>query len=178
MSRVGNKPVAIPKGVTIKVDDGHVVVKGPKGELKRDVPTGITIAVQGQAAAFSRAGNEPPMRAKHGLMRALVNNMVIGVTQGFTRELEINGVGYKCEVKGSHVNLALGYSHPIDYALPAGVACKVEKNKITLTGIDKESVGLAAAKLRSFRVPDPYKQKGIKYAEEIIKKKVGKTGAA
>jgi len=178
MSRVGRKPVAIPKGVTIKVDDGKVVVKGPKGELKREVVTGITIAVQGQAATFTREGNEPTMRAKHGLMRALVNNMVIGVTQGFTRELEINGVGYKCEVKGNNVNLALGYSHPIDYPLPAGVACKVEKTKITLTGIDKESVGLAAAKLRSFRVPDPYKQKGIKYAEEIIKKKVGKTGAA
>lgn len=178
MSRVGRKPVAIPKGVTIRVDDGQVVVKGPKGELKREVPAGVTIAVEGQAATFTRAGNEPSMRAKHGLMRALVNNMVIGVTQGFTRELEINGVGYKCEVKGNNVNLALGYSHPIDYALPAGVSCKVEKTKITLTGIDKESVGLAAAKLRSFRVPDPYKQKGIKYAEEIIKKKVGKTGAA
>jgi large subunit ribosomal protein L6 len=178
MSRVGRKPVALPKGVTIKVNDGQVVVKGPKGELKRDVATGITIAVQGQNATFERAGNEPDMRAKHGLMRALVNNMVIGVTEGFTRALEINGVGYKCEVKGSHVNLALGYSHPIDYPLPAGVACKVEKNKITLTGIDKESVGLAAAKLRSFRVPDPYKQKGIKYAEETIRKKVGKTGAA
>ena len=178
MSRVGRKPVAIPKGVTIKVNDGQVVVKGPKGELKRAVPVGVTVAVQGQAASFTREGNEPAMRAKHGLMRALVNNMVIGVTQGFTRELEINGVGYKCEVKGNTVNLALGYSHPIEYPLPAGVTCKVEKNKITLTGIDKESVGLAAAKLRSFRVPDPYKQKGIKYAEEIIKKKVGKTGAA
>jgi len=178
MSRVGRKPVAIPKGVTIKVDDGQVVVKGPKGELKRAVVAGVTIAVQGQAASFTREGDEPAMRAKHGLMRALVNNMVIGVTQGFTRALEINGVGYKCEVKGNNVNLALGYSHPIDYPLPAGVTCKVEKNKITLTGIDKESVGLAAAKLRSFRVPDPYKQKGIKYAEEIIKKKVGKTGAA
>ena len=178
MSRVGRKPVAIPKGVSIKVNDGQVVVKGPKGELKRVVPTGVTIAVQGQAATFAREGNAPDMRAKHGLMRALVNNMVIGVTQGFTRELEINGVGYKCEVKGSNVNLALGYSHPIDYPLPTGVTCKVEKNKITLTGIDKESVGLAAAKLRSFRVPDPYKQKGIKYADEIIRKKVGKTGAA
>ena len=178
MSRVGRKPVALPKGVTIKVNDGQVVVKGPKGELKRAVPTGVTIAVQGQSATFAREGDEPSLRAKHGLIRALVNNMVIGVTQGFTRELEINGVGYKCEVKGTHVNLALGYSHPIDYPLPAGVSCKVEKNKITLTGIDKESVGLAAAKLRSFRVPDPYKQKGIKYAEETIRKKVGKTGAA
>jgi large subunit ribosomal protein L6 len=178
MSRVGRKPVAIPKGVTIKVNDGQVVVKGPKGELTRDVPVGVTIAVEGQNATFARAGDEPNLRARHGLMRALVNNMVIGVTQGFTRELEINGVGYKCEVKGNVVNLALGYSHPIDYPLPAGVSCKVDKTKITLTGIDKESVGLAAAKLRSFRVPDPYKQKGIKYAEEIIKKKVGKTGAA
>jgi len=178
MSRVGRKPIAIPKGVTIKVDGGDVVVKGPKGELKRALPEGVSLALEGQTATFSREGDAPAVRAKHGLMRALVNNMVIGVTNGFTRELEINGVGYKCEVKGQSVNLALGYSHPIDYTLPAGVACKVEKNKIVLTGIDKESVGLAAAKLRSFRVPDPYKQKGIKYADEIIRKKVGKTGAS
>jgi large subunit ribosomal protein L6 len=178
MSRVGRKPVALPKGVTISVGGGHVIVKGPKGELKRVLPDGITVKVDGQSASFMRKDDSPPMRAKHGLMRALVNNMVIGVTQGFTRELEINGVGYKCEVKGSVVNLALGYSHPIDYQLPAGVNCKLEKTKITLTGIDKDTVGLAASKLRSFRVPDPYKQKGIKYAEETIRKKVGKTGAS
>jgi large subunit ribosomal protein L6 len=178
MSRVGRKPVQIPKGVTISLANGEVVVKGPKGELKRRVPEGITVKIEGGHASFSRTDDAPAMRAKHGLIRALVNNMVLGVTQGFTRALEINGVGYKCEVKGNNVNLALGYSHPIDYPLPAGVACKLEKNKIILTGIDKDSVGLAAAKLRSFRVPDPYKQKGIKYAEEIIRKKVGKTGAS
>jgi large subunit ribosomal protein L6 len=144
MSRVGRKPVPIPKGVTIKLDDGTVVVKGPKGELKRPMPSGVALAVEGQTVTFTRESDAPDLRAKHGLMRALVNNMVVGVTEGFTRELEINGVGYKCEVKGTTVNLALGYSHPIDYPLPAGVACKVEKNKIVLTGIDKESVGLAA----------------------------------
>jgi large subunit ribosomal protein L6 len=178
MSRVGRKPVAIPKGVTVAVADGNVVVKGPKGELKRVVPAGIAVKVEGQNAVFTRVDDTPPMRAKHGLMRALVNNMVQGVTAGYTRELEINGVGYKAEVKGTVVNLALGYSHPIDYPLPAGVSCKLEKNKIILTGIDKESVGLAAAKIRSFKVPDPYQQKGIKYVEETIKKKVGKTGAS
>jgi large subunit ribosomal protein L6 len=177
MSRIGRKPVALPMGVTVKQGDGQVVVKGPKGELKRAVPAGIEIKVEGQTVSFTRADDLPGSRAKHGLMRALVNNMVTGVTSGFVRELDITGVGYKAEVKGSNLNLALGYSHPIDYTLPAGVACKVEKNRIVLSGIDKESVGLAAAKLRSFRVPDPYKQKGIKYAEETIRKKVGKTGA-
>jgi len=178
MSRVGRKPVAIPKGVNVSLAGGQVVVKGPKGELRRAVPQGITVKVEGQSASFTRDGDSPPMRAKHGLMRALVQNMVLGVTQGFTRELEVNGVGYKVEVKGNVVNLALGYSHPIDYPLPAGVSCKLEKNKLILSGIDKDTVGLAAAKLRSFRIPDPYKQKGIKYVEEIIRKKVGKTGAA
>ena len=178
MSRVGRKPVAIPKGVNVSLAGGQVVVKGPKGELRRAVPQGITVKVEGQAASFTREGDSPPMRAKHGLIRALVQNMVVGVTEGFTRELEVNGVGYKVEVKGNVVNLALGYSHPIDYPLPAGVSCKLEKNKLILSGIDKDTVGLAAAKLRSFRIPDPYKQKGIKYVEEIIRKKVGKTGAA
>jgi large subunit ribosomal protein L6 len=177
MSRIGRKPVAIPKGVAVTVSGGQVVVKGPKGELRRAVPVGVEIKVDSHAVSFTRADDSPPLRAKHGLTRALVNNMVVGVTQGFVRELEINGVGYKIELKGSNVNLALGYSHPIDYKLPPGVVCKVEKTKIILSGIDKEMVGLAAAKLRSFRVPDPYKQKGIKYAEEIIRKKVGKTGA-
>ncbi|HEY3353308.1 MAG TPA: 50S ribosomal protein L6 [Polyangia bacterium] len=178
MSRVGRKPIGIPKGVTIAVNDGLVVVKGPKGELKRTVAEGISVKVEGQSASFARPDDSPPMRAKHGLMRALVANMVTGVTEGYTRELEINGVGYKCEVKGNVVNLALGYSHPIDYPLPAGVSCKLDKNKIILTGIDKESVGLAAAKIRSFKVPDPYQQKGVKYVGEIIRKKVGKTGAS
>jgi large subunit ribosomal protein L6 len=178
MSRVGRKPVAIPKGVTISVADGQVVVKGPKGELTRAIPTGVAVKVEGQSAAFTRVDDSPAMRARHGLIRALVNNMVVGVTQGFTRELEINGVGYRAEVKGDTVNLALGYSHPIDYPLPKGVACKLDKNRIILTGIDKESVGLAAAKIRSFKVPDPYQQKGVKYVEETIRKKVGKTGAS
>jgi large subunit ribosomal protein L6 len=178
MSRVGRKPIAIPKGVSVALSDGHVVVKGPKGELKRPLPEGIAFKVEAGAASFSRTDDSPPMRAKHGLIRALVNNMVVGVTQGFTRELEINGVGYKAEVKGSSINLALGYSHPIDYPLPAGVVCKLDKNKILLSGIDKESVGLAAAKIRSFKVPDPYQQKGVKYVEEVIRKKVGKTGAS
>ncbi len=178
MSRIGRKPVAIPKGVAVTLGNGQILVKGPKGELHRPVPAGITVKVEGGAVSFSRGDDLPATRAKHGLARALVNNMVIGVTQGFSRELEINGVGYKAELKGNVVNLALGYSHPIDYTLPKGVACKIEKNKILLSGIDKESVGMAASKLRSFRVPDPYKQKGIKYTEEVIKKKVGKTGAS
>jgi len=178
MSRVGRKPVAIPDGVTVQVSDGHVVVKGPKGQLKRVIPSDVSVAVEGKAVTVTRSGDDPKIRAKHGLMRALIANMVVGVKDGFTRELEINGVGYKAEMKGNALNLALGYSHPIEYVLPEGVSCKVDKNRIVLHGIDKETVGRAAAKIRSFRVPDPYQQKGIKYAEEVLRKKVGKTGAA
>lgn len=178
MSRVGKKPVAIPGGVTVTATPSEIKVKGPKGELKRAVPTGVSVKVDGKAAQVARADDSRPSRAKHGLVRALLQNMVTGVSTGFTRELEINGVGYRAEVKGKALTLALGYSHPIDFALPTGVEAKVDKNRIILSGIDRELLGQTAAKLRDFRPPEPYKGKGIKYVEETIRRKVGKTGAS
>jgi large subunit ribosomal protein L6 len=182
MSRIGRKPVEIPKGVTVSITKDTVSVKGPKGTLnvKRQ---GSTAAVDVKQAkdegkdvlVFERKGNIGGERAAHGLMRALIANMVKGVTEGFTRELEINGVGYKAEIKGASVTLSLGFSHPINYTLPEGVTAKVDKNMLILSGIDKEKLGGAAAKIRSFRPPEPYKGKGIKYKEETILRKAGKT---
>jgi large subunit ribosomal protein L6 len=182
MSRIGRKPIEIPKGVTVSITKDTVSVKGPKGTLnmKRQ---GTTSGVEVKQAkdegkdviVFERKGNEGNERAAHGLVRALVANMIKGVTDGFTRELEINGVGYKAEIKGQSVTLSLGYSHPINYTLPEGVSAKVDKNMLILSGIDKEKLGGAAAKIRSFRPPEPYKGKGIKYKEETILRKAGKT---
>jgi large subunit ribosomal protein L6 len=183
MSRIGRKPLEIPKGVQVSITKDSVSVKGPKGTLsmKRQ---GTTAAVeikqqkdedQKDVIVFERKSNEGPQRAAHGLVRALVGNMLKGVTDGFTRELEINGVGYKAEIKGSNVTLSLGFSHPINYTLPEGVTAKVDKNVLILSGIDKEKLGGAAAKIRSFRPPEPYKGKGIKYKEETILRKAGKT---
>jgi large subunit ribosomal protein L6 len=183
MSRIGRKPVEIPKGVTVSITKDTVSVKGPKGTLnvKRQGSTaGVDVKQakdedQKDVIVFARKGNIGNERAAHGLMRALVANMVKGVTEGFTRELEINGVGYKAEIKGQNVTLSLGYSHPINYTLPEGVSAKVDKNMLILSGIDKEKLGGAAAKIRSFRPPEPYKGKGIKYKEETILRKAGKT---
>ena len=178
MSRIGKKPVVIPAGVTVSLKDGGVAVKGPKGELKRILPEGVKVAVAKTEITVTRESDEGAVRARHGLVRALLNNMVEGVTKGFERKLEINGVGYKAEVAGDKLNMALGFSHPVVYALPKGVTAKVEKNIITLAGSDRELLGQTAAKVRSFRPPEPYKGKGVKYVEEFIKRKVGKTGAA
>ena len=178
MSRLGRKPIELPKGVTVNVASDTVAVKGPKGELKRKVPAGITVKVAGSQVTVSRGGDEREERAKHGLVRALVANMVKGVSEPFERKLEINGVGYRAEVAGSKMTLLLGYSHPINYDLPKGVAAKIEKNVITLSSIDREILGETAAKIRGFRAPEPYKGKGIKYLEEHIRRKVGKTGAS
>jgi large subunit ribosomal protein L6 len=178
MSRIGKKPVVIPGGVQVSLKDSIVAVKGPKGELKRSLPEGVKVQVDKTAITVARDSDEPSIRARHGLVRALLNNMIEGVTKGFERKLEINGVGYKAEIAGDKVNLALGYSHPIAYQLPKGVTAKVEKNLLTLAGIDRELLGQTAAKVRSFRPPEPYKGKGVKYIEETIKRKVGKTGAA
>ena len=177
MSRIGKKPVAVPKGVTVNVTSGQIAVKGPKGELKRKVPTGVAVKVEGDKVVATRGDDGRVNRAKHGLIRALVANMVKGVTTGFSRELEINGVGYKAEPKGKSVLFTLGYSHTIDFPLPQGIEAKMEKNKLTLSGIDRELLGETAAKVRSLRPPEPYKGKGIKYVEETIKRKVGKAGA-
>ena len=177
MSRIGKKPVALPKGVTVNVSGGQIAVKGPKGELKRKVPTGVAVKVEGDKVVATRGDDGRVNRAKHGLIRALVANMVKGVTTGFVRELEINGVGYKAEPKGKSVTFTLGYSHTIDFPLPHGIEAKIEKNRLTLTGVDRELLGETAAKVRSLRPPEPYKGKGIKYVEETIKRKVGKAGA-
>jgi large subunit ribosomal protein L6 len=178
MSRVGRKPVQVPRGVNVAVKDGAVNVKGPKGELKRVVPLGVSVKVAGQEVHVERADNSRENRAKHGMLRALVANMVKGVSDGFERRLEINGVGYRADVAGQKLNMALGFSHPVVFDLPKGISAKVDKNQIILSGIDREVLGETASKIRDIRPPEPYKGKGIKYLEETIKRKVGKTGAA
>jgi large subunit ribosomal protein L6 len=180
MSRIGRKPLVIPKGVTVSINSDMVSTKGPKGTLtlKRHKDIDIKQSKDDEkrdVIVFERKGNLGPQRAAHGLMRALVGNMLTGVTEGFTRVLEINGVGYKAEVKGPKILLSLGFSHPIEYDLPEGISAKVEKNVLTLSGIDRQALGAATAKIRSFRPPEPYKGKGIKYAKEVILRKAGKT---
>jgi large subunit ribosomal protein L6 len=180
MSRIGRKPLEIPKGVTVSITKDAVSTKGPKGTLTLKRHKDIEIKQtqdesKKDVIVFERKGNLGPQRAAHGLMRALVGNMLTGVTQGFTRQLEINGVGYKAEIKGPKIVLSLGYSHPIEYQLPEGISAKVDKNLLILSGIDRQALGAATAKIRSFRPPEPYKGKGIKYIEETIVRKAGKT---
>jgi len=180
MSRIGRKPLEIPKGVQVSITKDIVTTKGPKGTLTltrhKDIEIKQTKDEDGKdIVVFERKSELGPVRAAHGLMRALVGNMLTGVTTGFTRTLEINGVGYKAELKGPKLVLSLGYSHPIDYPLPEGIAAKVDKNQLILTGIDRQALGQAASKIRSFRPPEPYKGKGIKYIEETITRKAGKT---
>ena len=173
MSRIGNNPVTIPKGVDVKI--GHVIaVKGPKGQLETKSNPFVNVKESEGTVVFERAHNSRPARAAHGLMRALVANMVHGVTTGFERKLEINGVGYRAEVAGQKMTLQLGFSHPVIYDIPVGITAKVEKNIISLSGIDKQLLGACAAKIRSFRPPEPYKGKGVKYLEERILRKAGK----
>jgi len=174
MSRIGKRPVALPKGVTVTVANGQVAVKGGKGELKRGVPTGVTIKVAGQELTVERADNSRDNRAKHGMMRAHIANMVKGVSDGWERKLEINGVGYRAEVSGQKLTMALGFSHPVNFELPKGVSAKVDKNTVILAGIDREVLGETAAKIREIRPPEPYKGKGVKYAGEYIFRKEGK----
>ena len=179
MSRIGRKPLEIPKGVQVSITKDIVSAKGPKGTLTlkrhRDIEIKQAKEEGKDVVVFERKGNLPQERAAHGLMRALVGNMLTGVTTGFTRTLEINGVGYKAELKGPKLVLSLGYSHPIEFPLPEGIAAKVDKNQLILTGIDRQALGQAASKIRSFRPPEPYKGKGIKYIEETITRKAGKT---
>jgi large subunit ribosomal protein L6 len=174
MSRVGKKPIPIPKGVSVTIDPAKIAVKGPKGTLSVDRNDNIDVAQEDGALVFKPRSETKEARAAFGLMRALCANLVRGVNEGFVRELEINGVGYRAEVKGDTVTFQLGYSHPIDFKLPAGVSAKVEKNLLTLSGIDKAVLGQTAAKIRALRPPEPYKGKGIKYKEETILRKVGK----
>jgi large subunit ribosomal protein L6 len=177
MSRIGKKPIVIPAGVKVALSGQTVKVEGPKGRLERNLHDQVVIQIE--ADQIQVTPRDPQVGgALQGLTRTLVANMVDGVTKGFTKGLEINGVGYRAELKGTTLNLALGYSHPVEYPLPAGVSAEVEKQtKITLTGIDKELVGATAAKIRSFRPPEPYKGKGIKYSDERILRKAGKAGA-
>jgi large subunit ribosomal protein L6 len=174
MSRIGKKPVELDKGVTINVGDTHIGVKGPKGNLQVLRHKLIDVKQDGQQVVFTRPSDSRESRAAHGLMRALTQNAVTGVTKGWERKLEINGVGYRAEVKGKQLVMQLGYSHPIEFDLPTGVEASVEKNIIVLKGIDREALGAAAAKVRSFRPPEPYKGKGIRYQGEHIQRKVGK----
>jgi len=176
MSRIGKKEIALPKGVEVRQDGGSVVVKGPKGSLNTPIVTGITVSIENNVVKFERKDEEGKTRAFHGLMRALVANNVKGVSEGFKRELDIVGVGYRAEVKGREVVFQLGYSHPIRFAIPEGieVAVDAKTGHITITGIDKQKVGQTAAEIRSLREPDPYKGKGIKYSDEVIRRKAGK----
>jgi large subunit ribosomal protein L6 len=177
MSRIGRKPVVMPKGVSLTQKPGQFIVKGPKGELSKPMPTGVTIKVEGDQVVVTRADDSREYRANHGLVRAHLANMVKGVTEGWQRELEINGVGYRAEVTGDAVTFALGYSHPIVFKLPKSVTAKVEKNRLTLVSPDKDALGQVSAKMRELRPPEPYKGKGVKYVEEVIKRKVGKAAA-
>jgi large subunit ribosomal protein L6 len=176
MSRVGKKLIDIPKGVEVKQEGSNVVVKGPKGTLSTPVQDGISVKVENNVVQFQRANDEGKTRALHGLMRALVANNVQGVSNGFKRELDIIGVGYRAEVKGKEVVFALGYSHPVRFPIPTGIDIVVDPktNHVTITGIDKQQVGQIAAEIRSLRPPDPYKGKGIKYSDEVIRRKAGK----
>ena len=178
MSRIGKAPVTIPKGVEVKADRELVRVKGPKGELASRIPPGITVSVADGQVRFARSGDEPQQRAFHGLLRSLVANSVEGVTKGFSRDLEIVGVGYKAEVKGKAIVFSLGYSHPINFPIPEGisVALDAKAGKLTVSGPDRQKVGQTAAEIRKLRIPDPYKAKGVKYANEVIRRKVGKAG--
>jgi len=183
MSRIGKKPIPIPKGVTVKVASDAVEVKGPKGQMRQALPPGIVIAEDtsaegGATLVASLAREDGELRKFHGLARSLVANAVTGVTDGFKKELDIVGVGYRAELKGKQVQFALGYSHPVVFDVPTGIDVVIDKQThITVTGIDRQLVGQVAADIRRLRKPDPYKQKGVRYTGEVLKKKAGKTGA-
>ncbi len=177
MSRIGKKPIAIPKGVEVRLKGDQLIIKGPKGELNLNVHPDVKLDMEGDSISVSVVDETRESRSIHGLFRVLIDNMVTGVTKGFERVLEIVGVGYRAELKGRTAVFNLGYSHPINFELPEGIDAKIEKTKITLSGIDRELLGMTAAKIRSFRKPEPYKGKGIKYAGEMIRRKAGKAGA-
>lgn len=178
MSRIGKKPIPLPKGVTVAVKDGAIEVKGPKGAVKQAIPPGVTFRQDGDQLTAALEREDKELGKFHGLARSLVANAVLGVTEGFKKELDIVGVGYRAEVKGRQVHFALGYSHPVVFDMPQGVDVAVDKQThVTVTGVDRQKVGQAAANIRSLRKPDPYKQKGVRYTGEVLKKKAGKTGA-
>lgn len=175
MSRIGKQPVTIPSGVTVEVKDSEVIIKGSKGSLTQKIPVGIEVKSEGGKVIVSRKTDTRQARAFHGLMRALIANMVKGLTEGYKKVLEISGVGYRASLQGKTLNLSLGFSHPINYPVPDGIEVKVEKNKVIVSGIDKHLVGQTAATIRGFCPPEPYQGKGIKYQDEHVRRKAGKT---
>ena len=179
MSRVGKNPIEIPRGTKVSIEDGIFTAEGPKGKVSERLLDGIPVSIDDNVITVTRDDDSGDLRSKHGLIRALLANAVHGVSHGFVKLLELNGVGYKAEVQGRAINFALGYSHPVIYDLPEGIDVEIDKNnKISVSGANRQQVGQVAAEIRSLRKPDPYKAKGIKYADEIIRRKVGKAGAA
>ena len=178
MSRIGRMPIAVPSGTKVEIQDGQLVAEGPKGKVAQPLFADFPVKVDGNVITIERPGDTGPERAKHGLMRALLANAVQGVSTGFTKQLDIVGVGYRAEVKGPQVQFALGYSHPVLYDIPEGITIAIDAkaNRVTVTGADRQKVGQVAAEIRRLRKPDPYKGKGIKYTNEILRRKVGKAG--
>ena len=178
MSRVGRKLIAVPSGVKVAVGETELEVQGPKGKLTTPVPPGISFSLSGTELSCLRSNDERQQRSFHGMARALAQNVIKGVTEGFTKDLDIVGVGYRAAVEGSKVVFALGYSHPVVYPIPEGIKIAIDKQtRVTVSGIDRQKVGQVAAEIRDLRRPDPYKQKGIRYVGEVLKKKAGKAGA-
>jgi len=176
MSRIGKKPIPLAKGVEARIEAGMVNVKGPKGELNQAIVDRVSVVIEDGNILVMRQGDDRRSRSFHGLMRSLLANMVIGVSDGFSKSLEVNGVGYRAEVSGKTLNMSLGFAHQVNCPIPEGIAIQVEKNKITVQGIDKQLVGSMAAKIRSYRPVEPYKGKGIKYTGEHVLRKAGKAG--
>ena len=177
MSRIGKKPIVLPEGTKLEVKDSTIFVTGPKGSLNRPLLPGIIVSQEGNTVTVTRESEEKKVKGFHGLMRTLIANMVEGVSKGFERRLEIIGIGYRAEMKGDDVVFYLGYSHPIAFALPEGVSAQIDKQTlVTIRGINKEVIGEIAAKMRALRAPDVYKNKGVKYADEVLRKKAGKSG--
>jgi len=178
MSRIGKKPIEIPQGVDVKLEEGMVTTRGPLGTLSYLIPSGISVNIQDRQIVVTRASDQKHHKALHGLVRSLVNNMVDGVTTGFTKVLEIEGIGYRVTRQGDTITLAVGYSHPVNVTAPKGITFEVEgQTKIIVKGVDKQLVGQVAAEIRNVRKPEPYKGKGIRYSKEVVRRKVGKTGA-
>ena len=177
MSRIGKMPIQVPSGTNIEVKDGVFTAQGPKGKVAQPLFDGFPVEVNGNVVTIARLGESGPERSKHGLLRALLANAVQGVSAGFTKQLDIVGVGYRAEVKGTFVQFALGYSHPVIYNIPEGIKIEIDKsNRITISGADRQQVGQVAAEIRNLRRPDPYKGKGIKYTKEVLRLKAGKAG--
>ncbi len=177
MSRIGRLPITLPSGVSVEINGQNIKVTGSKGELSYEFSDKIAVAQNENTLLVTKTVEDPTSAELYGLVRTLINNMVVGVSEGFKKELEINGIGYRAAVSGSKLTLNLGYSHPIEFIAPAGITIAVEKNIVTVSGVDKQLVGQTSAEIRAFRKPEPYKGKGVKYVTETIRRKAGKTGA-